>query len=178
MRRIESTRWTLRGTGTGGTVLTLLLAALLLPGPWARAQDDDDDSDDHLYTELTKFGSEVELGFLWNADDSFQFGNYTGLERDGFYVLGNVDTMWRGLLGDDDASYLRLRGLNLGLDSRYADLEFGQQGRYGLFVEYDHPPYLLVRRGPDFVFVNFEDPDETRALFAELRERWTAAARP
>jgi MtrB/PioB family decaheme-associated outer membrane protein len=138
MQRSESRR--LMHRWTRGTVLPLLLAVALLPCTWARAQDDDDEPDEQLYTELTKFGSEVELGFLWNSDDSFQFGNYTGLYRDGFYFLGNVDTMWRGLLGDDDASYLRLRGLSLGLDSRYADVEFGRQGRYGLFVEYDELP--------------------------------------
>jgi MtrB/PioB family decaheme-associated outer membrane protein len=137
MRRIESTRRMCRGTR--GTVLALLVVAILLPGPWARAQDDDE-ADEHLYTELTRFGSKVELGFFWNSDDSFQLGNYTGLERDDFDVLGNVDVMWRGLLGDDDASYLRLRGLNLGLGSRYADVEFGRQGRYGLFMEYDQLP--------------------------------------
>jgi len=136
MRRIESTRP--RHGWTGPALLALLGAVLLLPATRAWPQDDDDG--DQLYTELTKFGSEIELGFLWNSDDSFQFGNYTGLDESGFYFLGNVDTMWRGLLGGNDASYLRLRGLNLGLDSRYADVEFGQQGRYGLFLEYDELP--------------------------------------
>lgn len=44
-----------------------------------------------------------------------------------------------------------------------------------LFVERRHPPYVFVHRGSDFVFVNFEDPDDTRTLFRELSQRREAA---
>ena len=120
--------------------LILVAAAFLLPAGRAQAEDDEDAKEEQAYRELTEFGSTIELGFLWNSNSSDAFGNYTGLRRQGFEVLSNVDTQWRGLIGGDDASYLRLRGLNLGLDSRYADMEFGQQGLYGLFLEYDQLP--------------------------------------
>jgi MtrB/PioB family decaheme-associated outer membrane protein len=137
MRRCETT--VARGGGRRGAALALLATAALLAGGGAFAPARADE-DEQRYRELTQFGSEVELGFLWNSSDSFQFGNYTGLFRDGFFVLGNIDALWRGLGSDNDARFLRLQGLNLGLDSRYVGAEYGVQGRYGLFFEYDQLP--------------------------------------
>jgi hypothetical protein len=41
-------------------------------------------------------------------------------------------------------------------------------GRGTLFVELDHPPFVLVVRREGFVAVNFADPAATHALYDEL----------
>jgi hypothetical protein len=46
---------------------------------------------------------------------------------------------------------------------RLAELGKGQ-----LFVELGSPPFVLVRSGPEFVFVGFADPERTKRLFADL----------
>jgi hypothetical protein len=45
-------------------------------------------------------------------------------------------------------------------------------GKGQLFIELGVPPYVLVRRGSDFVIVNFEDPVETQRLFNRLWKNW------
>jgi MtrB/PioB family decaheme-associated outer membrane protein len=135
MRRSGSTRVPSRGARLAALPPVVAAAAALLLGGAARADDDE-----QRYTELTKFANTIELGLMWNSADSFQFGNYTGLDKKGFYFLGNIDVMLRGLSDGDDTSYLRMQGLNLGLDSRYGNVELGRQGRFGIFVEYDQLP--------------------------------------
>jgi hypothetical protein len=44
-----------------------------------------------------------------------------------------------------------------------------------LFIEYGHPPYILIRSADAYVVVNFEDPDETIALYHRLEPLWRAA---
>jgi hypothetical protein len=41
-----------------------------------------------------------------------------------------------------------------------------------LYVETGHPPYLLVRTRQSFVFLNFEEPERTRALYDEAARLW------
>ena len=45
-----------------------------------------------------------------------------------------------------------------------------------LFIEYGRPPYLLVRRGNDYVIVNFGDPTRTQALHQALLQKCPGAA--
>jgi len=44
-----------------------------------------------------------------------------------------------------------------------------------LFIEYGRPPYILMRSADGYVIVNFEDPDETIALYHRLEPLWRAA---
>src|SRR5262247_2764546 len=81
----------------------LALAGLLLAAPVALAQEPGEPSDagasenavpsdsGRRIRDLTTPESEVEAGLFWSADDSFAFGNYTGLQDSGFHVLGNLD---------------------------------------------------------------------------------------
>ena len=41
-----------------------------------------------------------------------------------------------------------------------------------LYVEPGHPPYVLVRLRQGFVFLNFPDPERTRALYEEAARQW------
>jgi protein-S-isoprenylcysteine O-methyltransferase Ste14 len=45
-----------------------------------------------------------------------------------------------------------------------------------LYVELGHPPYLLVRMRQSFVFVNFPEPERTRALYDEAARQWPERA--
>lgn len=151
MRRTRS------GRATRGSVATLtllpLVAILPLLGVPAAAAEDDDEEDEQRYLELTTQASELEAGFIYNDVDGkspFAFGNYTGLIDDQFYVLGNVDIYRRAPWDSDSSQYYRLRGLNLGLDSRYADAEYGLQGLFGLHFLYDELPVYKTETAQSF----------------------------
>lgn len=45
-----------------------------------------------------------------------------------------------------------------------------------LYVEADTPPFVLLRSGDRYVFVNYSDPAATRRLHAELLERWVGVS--
>ena len=45
-----------------------------------------------------------------------------------------------------------------------------------LYVEFGHPPYLLVRTRQSFVFLNFPDSERTRGLYDELARLWPERA--
>lgn len=77
-------------------------------------------------------GNSVEIGALYTSDDSFKFGEYTGITDKGGYALLNV--FWGGALGA--RSSWSLAASNLGLDSRSAAVNFGAQGAW--FVDLDY----------------------------------------
>ncbi len=97
--------------------------------------------------ELMTQQSEIELGFLWNADDSNAFGDFTGLRNEGWYVLGNVDVRHRTPWDAENPMYLRVLGLNLGLDSREILGEWKKPGSWGVFFEYDQIPKYWNEQG-------------------------------
>jgi MtrB/PioB family decaheme-associated outer membrane protein len=85
------------------------------------------------------FSGEVELGGGYVSEDSFKFGEYTGLNEKGGFVIGNATARYR----NPDANYLDLRFYDLGLDSRFLRAEGGRQGRYDLFLEYHEIPHYI-----------------------------------
>lgn len=129
-------------------LLPVLVACALLIGSAAWAQDDadtqdDDDGAEQVYRALTTQESYLELGFLWNyvVGEPSAFAQYRGLgDHDKIYVLGNLDIYRRAPWDGDSTQYWRVRGLNLGLDSRSIDAEYGQQGRFGVSFLYDQLP--------------------------------------
>ena len=97
--------------------------------------------------ELMTLSSEVELGFLWDSEDSNYFGEYTGLRNEGWYVLGNVDVQHRTPWDAEDPMYLRLLGLNLGLHSREVLGEWEKPGSWGLSFDFDQIPKYWNEEG-------------------------------
>ena len=84
-------------------------------------------------------GSTAELGVGYVEDDSFRFGRYTGLTEKGPFLIGNADAEgWT-----DAGRRLQLEATNVGLDSRYLRLDYGQVGQYNLYLEYDQIPNNL-----------------------------------
>lgn len=85
------------------------------------------------------FVNEVEVGIGYVGDDSYRFGRYNGLVEEGPYLIGEVNA--KDI--DDDGGFWRLRGTNLGLDSRYLRFDAGVQGRQQFFIEYDQLPNYM-----------------------------------
>lgn len=96
--------------------------------------------DDMAYHDLVTLESTLELGTLFTSTNDFKFGDYTGLRQQGFSVLGNADIRRRSAYDAERPYYLRLRGLNLGLESRRVDALFEMPGRFGLFFLLDEIP--------------------------------------
>jgi MtrB/PioB family decaheme-associated outer membrane protein len=161
-----------------GLARTLLLPALVAGGLWvgsaARAEEDvdaaeaaetaDDDAEEAAETadadakveqvvrELTTQASEIQLGFLFNHvdGDPSAFAQYRGLEDDQFYVLSGFDIFRRAPWDGESTQYYRVRGLNLGLQSRAIDTEYGHQGLFGLSFLYDELPVYKTQTGQSF----------------------------
>ena len=72
---------------------------------------------------------------------------------------------------------LRTNGYAAGATLR-GHFRLDELGDGQLFVQYGHPPYVLIRRGAAYVFVNFADPSETIALYRRLEPLWQAARAP
>ncbi len=81
----------------------------------------------------------VDAGVGYLSDDSFKFGEYTGLTDEGAYLIGDARYRYRG----ENARYLDLDARNLGLDSRAIEVEYGKQGRYELFLDYYELPHFI-----------------------------------
>ena len=81
----------------------------------------------------------VDAGVGYLSDDSFKFGEYTGLTDKGAYLIGDAQYRYRG----KDARYLDLDARNLGLDSRSIEVEGGKQGKYELSLEYYELPHFI-----------------------------------
>lgn len=117
------------------TILAVSIAAIGVatqPFAWA------DDADDEM-RRLISPTSEIELGLGHVTKDSYKFGDYTGLQRAGTHMIGNILISTRD---DETLRYFQLTGRNLGFDSRSLKIEGGEQGNYGLRLEYDQIPKL------------------------------------
>lgn len=88
--------------------------------------------------------SSVEIGMGWLSTDSFKFGEYTGLTDRGLFGIGNVDVYRHPPYDGDSTRYWELTGRNLGLTSRSIRGEFGQQGTFKLFGEFDQIPHYRL----------------------------------
>jgi MtrB/PioB family decaheme-associated outer membrane protein len=98
------------------------------------------DGADAIPFEFTHQASTMEFGLLYNSDDSYRYGDYTGLEEEGIHAIGNMDIRGRKRFDSDSTRYWRLRASNLGIDSRGVHFEYGEQGRYGLSFDFDQIP--------------------------------------
>ncbi len=83
----------------------------------------------------TALTSEISAGVGVVDKDNQKFGEFSGLRDKGGYLLLDADVVRR-----NDASWMKLRGSNLGLDSRRLRFDQERQGDWGYFVEYDAIP--------------------------------------
>jgi MtrB/PioB family decaheme-associated outer membrane protein len=107
------------------TILPLLL--LGVQSPLAEAQDADPD----IYSckqciKYTGWRGILDFGLGYVSEDSLRFGDYRGLEEEGFYAALDGDVHFRNLEGQ----YFDLYARDLGYDSRLLEMRAGNQGRY------------------------------------------------
>ena len=125
--------------------LTLLaLASVLMPvvssaDSQAAAPDISQWKCKYCLFEEPGLSGEVEVGPGYTSEDSYKFGEYSGLNQQGGFLIGNAQARYRG----EDAAYLNLSASELGLDSRAVGIEGGRQGRYKLFLKYDELPHYI-----------------------------------
>lgn len=81
----------------------------------------------------------VDLGLGYVSDDSYPFGDYTGLNEKGAFLIGNASLRMRG----EDSNYWNIEALNLGLDSRSINVEGGAQGSYKITFSYDELAHYI-----------------------------------
>ncbi|MBI1732504.1 MAG: MtrB/PioB family decaheme-associated outer membrane protein [Gammaproteobacteria bacterium] len=93
------------------------------------------------------YTSEMELGVGYSSEDSFKFGEYSGLEEEGPYFFGNLTVRKASAYDDDSTEYWELTGTNLGLDSRNVRGEYGRQGLFGIYLDYDQIPHFQFEDG-------------------------------
>ena len=89
------------------------------------------------------YRSEAELGAGWLDDSSAKFGDYTGLDQDGGYVVASAE----GGVALESGYRLDYELLDLGLDSRAAAIEGGKQGAYEFGLWYDRIPHRISDTG-------------------------------
>ena len=87
--------------------------------------------------ELSKPTSTVEVGVGDVSQGSYKAGEYNGLEKKGAFFLGNLDL--RGGASFDSASALRwrIKGTDLGLETRSLSAQVGVQGKFRFNFGYD-----------------------------------------
>jgi MtrB/PioB family decaheme-associated outer membrane protein len=83
--------------------------------------------------------SAVEVGGAYVDESSAKFGDYTGLDEEGGYLIANAE----GRVSKESGYYLDYELVNLGLDSREVGIEGGKQGRYEFALWYDRVPHTI-----------------------------------
>lgn len=93
--------------------------------------------DANVLEELSKPQSTIELGAGALNSNNTRFGRYSGLSEEGGYGLIGIDINRR-----DEASgtWTRLRGRDLGLDSRELRFEHERQGNWRYFIDFSQTP--------------------------------------
>jgi MtrB/PioB family decaheme-associated outer membrane protein len=85
------------------------------------------------------YHAETELGGAYVDDDSAKFGDYTGLDEKGAYVIASAE----GRASKESGYVLSYELTDLGLDSREVRLGGGKQGHYEFELFYDAIPHSL-----------------------------------
>lgn len=122
------------GEGGRNLVVFSTLVGVLLMAPDAFAAEELDDRE-----LLINLESSVSLGLGYVDDDGPRYGMYSGKDDNGLYGLGEVDIVRRD---NETGTWLKLRGRNLGLDSREVRLEHERQGDWGFAIDYSQLPRL------------------------------------
>ena len=125
-----------------GFSITTLLPVLLLSvqSPATEAQE----TDPAIYkckqcVKYTGWSGVFDFGLGWVSGDSAGFGDYRGLDEEGFYAALDGDLHYRSLQG----RYLDLYADNLGYESREFDIRGGNRGQYELRFGWQEIPRYL-----------------------------------
>lgn len=80
----------------------------------------------------------IEVGGIGVSNDSYKFGEYTGLYKSGVYFLGNFSLSGGDAYGDGNGTRRwAITGSDLGLTSRAIGATIADQGRWNFGISYD-----------------------------------------
>lgn len=118
----------------------LLLMFGLLPASISIAQPPDtSDWECEYCPDAGGWEGQVTAGAGNVSEDSFKFGDFTGLEEEGLFPILEGWLLYR----NDTGYYTDLYVEDLGLESRLLSLEGGQQGRYVYRFAYNKLPHFI-----------------------------------
>jgi MtrB/PioB family decaheme-associated outer membrane protein len=86
---------------------------------------------------------EIEAGAYRSTEDSYPWGEFTGIKDDAWYGLADFDIEGRAPWDGDETWNFHAQGKNLALDSRWLRLEGGFQGLFDLWLEWDQIPRFV-----------------------------------
>ena len=87
-------------------------------------------------SDMSRFADNyLEIGAGYNSDDSFKFGQFSGMTDQGAFGIVNFNWLQRD--EKNDAKYWRVHGANLGLATRKVQGEVGLQGSWNATVSVD-----------------------------------------
>jgi MtrB/PioB family decaheme-associated outer membrane protein len=116
----------------GGIISAVVHGVLLGSADRVRAADVDP-----AVAELTTTKSTVELGVGdVSSSGPEKLGEYSGFKRQGAFVLGDVDLQGGGSYDSNSTTRWRLRGSDLGLGTRDAELDYREQGTFKFNLGY------------------------------------------
>jgi MtrB/PioB family decaheme-associated outer membrane protein len=127
---------------TRSLLLTLAVASILSAAGSASAEPAAADTSEWSCSKCPfdrGYRSEVELGGAYVDESSAKFGDYTGLDEEGGYLIANA----AGRASKESGYYLDYQLVNLGLSSREVGIEGGKQGRYEFALTYDRIPHTI-----------------------------------
>lgn len=88
-------------------------------------------------TPSTGLKGTASVGLGYADNDGRRFGQYNGVNEEGFYGLLDLDLVKRD---DATGTWLKFYGRNLGLESRQLRFDYSRQGNWGYFLEYSQIP--------------------------------------
>jgi len=128
---------------TNKSVQPLTLTLLLVAAMPLKVLAEDPKTADQAAEELSATTGTIEFGGGYVSDDAYRFGRFTGMHEEGLFAIGAFDVHFRP--GRPD--YMHLQGGDLGLDSRWLSLKYGEQGRIETLLEYRELPNFTIDSG-------------------------------
>jgi MtrB/PioB family decaheme-associated outer membrane protein len=86
---------------------------------------------------LNTGASTAGVGVGYASDDARRFGQYNGINKDGFYGLIDFNWVKRD---DESGTWTRIFGRDVGLDDRQLRFEQQRQGNWGYSIDYSRIP--------------------------------------
>ncbi len=87
----------------------------------------------------------VEIGGGVSSEDSYRFGQYSGITSRGGFVVGGFDLQKRP--DTESAGFWQLTGRELGLETASLSASYGEKGSYSLHLDFDQLPRYRFNDG-------------------------------
>jgi MtrB/PioB family decaheme-associated outer membrane protein len=109
----------------------------------SRSESAEPPSGQDAVAQLTQPSSELEVGVGDVTQGSYKFGEFNGLEHRGAFPILNLDLSGGGSYDSDSRARWNVVGTDLGLDTRELNVDFREQGRFRIGLDYDQLRYNI-----------------------------------